>query len=327
MAEGVADGGQDVAAGFRLAVGVNHLPGNGLAGPGDHLRHGGGVGIVLIVVAPVLIRQLIALGRVLGPGNEPVVLRLLINDQQKLQHQDLAAQEALLHGHNLIIGLVNPGRGRQFLNALHQDPAVIGPVKDGQMPLLREIPVEPPQVVVGQIIGSRRRHRRHMVAPRVHPPGQPTNGAPLAGRVRPLKNHHHRNLPPRNFQQEVTQLLLQGRQVPLIPGLLRPQGRRLIGRQRVIARRRRRQMGIQGLNGQGHRRQRRLLLPAGIQHMPGGRPFRGLEDLPVVGRMVLVIGQGQGICHQLRLRRRIALRHQGPAPLGHPLAQVLPVQM
>ena len=240
------------------------------AGAVNHVARRLLVGLPFAAVAPVLGRDLVAFVTDLLALLEALELFLRADLEPELDQHASVAHELLLEVVDLAVGAHPVVLGAQALDALDQHAPVPGAVEDGDAPVGRQPPPEPPQVGLGQFLVSRRGDGVHLVLARVERAGDAADGAALAGGVHALERDQHRQLAEALVAREQVEPALPFFELVLVFVL----GQRLRqverAQQLAVVERVRRQRG----GGRARRRGLRIQSPAQrFEHdAPGGQP-------------------------------------------------------
>ncbi len=81
--------------------------------------------------------------------------------------------------------------GHQGVDSYHQDILIVAAIEDGDLTRSRSMFVHPPQVVVGQLLGSGYLETGHHHPLGIDAPKHVTDRAVLAARVHSLQDHEH----------------------------------------------------------------------------------------------------------------------------------------
>ena len=146
----------------------------------------------LLTIAPVLLRQLPGLERIVAAPDEPAQLLLVRHVHPELDHDHALLGQRVLEVGDLLVGAAPLHLGGQVLDPLDQDPPVPAAVEDGHAAPSGKGRPEAPQEVVAQLVGGRCGKGRDVDVPGVERLDQPLDGAALAGGVPPLEDDAHR---------------------------------------------------------------------------------------------------------------------------------------
>src|SRR4051794_3511745 len=174
-----------------LLFGGHQVPGRQLVvGAGEHLLGGAVVVAVAGPVAPILLRQLPALERVVLAAAEPGQL-LLVADVQPELHQDASLDhQGTFESDDHLVGAPPLLLGGESLDPLDEHAAVPAAVEDAHPAETGHGAVEAPQEVVALLVVARRAVRRHRVVPWVEVLHDALDRSALATGVAALEHHH-----------------------------------------------------------------------------------------------------------------------------------------
>src|SRR3954451_21432444 len=153
----------------------------------EHVLDGLAVGGPLAAVAPVLVRELVLLERVLLARLEALELLLVGEVQPQLHEYRAVPGEHLLEPVDLVVGAPPLLDGGEALDTLDQDPAVPGAVEDRHAAPAGQRGPEAPQPRVAQLVMGRRGVLLHAHVARVELGHEALDRAALAARVPALE--------------------------------------------------------------------------------------------------------------------------------------------
>ena len=171
-----------------LSAGITCHGAWAVAGLLDGVREGRLVVVPLLPRVEVAEAELPVLVRFGEPGLEPALLLVLGDVQQDLDDRGALVGEHLLERADVVEALPPPLLGDETVHAHHDDVLVVAPVEHADLAALRDVGVDAPEVVAGQLALGGRLERRHPQARGVHAAEDVPHGAALAGGVDALQH-------------------------------------------------------------------------------------------------------------------------------------------
>ena len=188
-----------------LVIGRHDVPRCPRCGGGGDGGLVGGLEFVPVPpVGQVRGRELPALGRVVQPLEEPLLLLVLRQVQEDLDHAGATAVQVVLEGVDVLEALLPqsvrgpavrrppPAPQQLGVDPHHQDLLVVGAVEDPDPPPSGKRPAVAPEEVVALFLGRRGRERRHLAPLGIDPGHHVLDGPVLAGGVHGLEHHQQR---------------------------------------------------------------------------------------------------------------------------------------
>ena len=203
--------------GIILIIPLNHDPRSiGGGGAHQHLIDSDLVLIPFLPVAPVLIRDLPLLFRIFLACLKAALLLILIDLHPELHDNSARIRPVLFHIVHLLISPLPLLLRTEALNPLHHDPAVPGPVKDGDMACPGQPGPEAPQIMAGFLVGLGAGDRMHLIPSGIQSFCDTLNISALACRIPALIANNHRHPLAVQTVMQLSKLALQCFQLRLV---------------------------------------------------------------------------------------------------------------